>query len=157
GSRIDGSAVDAVEVVDFYRYSDVSKDGIRELLRQRSELWAQPQDTGFCSSNCIVNDVGVYVHTAERGFHNYEAPTRWEVRLGHLDVAEADEELRAPVDVARVRRMLAKIGYPDPDGRVGLGSRLTAYYVTGPAGDAGLREAVARQLPESVVPERFVA
>ena len=99
----------------------------------------------------------MYVHTAERGFHNYEAPTRWEVRLGHLDVAEADEELRAPVDVARVRRMLAKIGYPDPDGRVGLGSRLTAYYVTGPAGDAGLREAVARQLPESVVPERFVA
>ncbi|MGW1513796.1 condensation domain-containing protein [Streptomyces sp. NPDC002394] len=115
GGAVSAEVVDSVEVVDFYRYSDVTKDGIRALLRERSDLWAQPGDTGFCSSNCMINDAGVLVHSRERGFHNYEAPTRWEVRLGHLDRAEADEELRPPAATPRVRKMLLQIGYPLPE------------------------------------------
>ncbi|WP_461027986.1 7-cyano-7-deazaguanine synthase, partial [Streptomyces sparsus] len=151
------AAVDAVDVVDFFRYSEVTKEGIRSYLRQRSSLWAQPTDTGFCSSNCMINDVGVYVHAAERGYHNYEAPTRWEVRLGHLDMAEADEELRVPVDTGRVRRMLARIGYPDPADQRRLGARMTAYYVPAPGTAAqGLPGAVAEVLPESLLPATWV-
>ncbi|MDT0492863.1 condensation domain-containing protein [Streptomyces griseus] len=152
-----GAAVDSVDVVDFFRYSEVTKEGIRAYLRQRSSLWAQPTDTGFCSSNCMINDVGVYVHAAERGYHNYEAPTRWEVRLGHLDRAEADEELRVPVDTERVRRMLARIGYPDPADLGRLGARMTAYYVPAPGTAAqGLPGAVAGVLPESLLPATWV-
>ncbi|MEU8521262.1 condensation domain-containing protein [Streptomyces sp. NBC_01216] len=115
GGDIAPEVVDSVEVVDYYRYSDVTKDGIRALLHERSDLWSQPGDTGFCSSNCMINDAGVLVHTRERGFHNYEAPTRWEVRLGHLERAEADEELRMPAATPRVRKMLLQIGYPLPE------------------------------------------
>ncbi len=155
---VDQAAVDAVEVVDFYRYSDVTKDGIKMLLRERSSLWSQPGDTGFCSSNCMINDVGVYVHNAERGFHNYEAPTRWEVRLGHLRRAEADAELREPVNIERVKRMLAKIGYPDPDGRTLLGDRLTAYVVPRDGGGSErLRAGLTDVLPEFLVPGNWVA
>ncbi|MGW1776995.1 condensation domain-containing protein [Streptomyces sp. NPDC002104] len=114
GGAIGAEAVDSVEVVDYYRYSDVTKDGIRALLKSRSDLWSQPGDTGFCSSNCMINDAGVLVHTRERGFHNYEAPTRWEVRLGHLERTEADEELREPAATPRVKKMLLQIGYPLP-------------------------------------------
>ncbi|MFC4533296.1 condensation domain-containing protein [Sphaerisporangium dianthi] len=158
GSAIATAAVDSVEVVDYFRYSDVTKTGIREFLQRRSSFWSQPQDTGFCSSNCMINDVGVYVHNQERGYHNYEAPTRWEVRVGHLEVAEADEELRAPVNTARVKRMLAKIGYADPADRDRLGSRLVAYYVPrGPIDGEELRAAVARAVPDILVPEQWVA
>lgn len=115
GGALGAEAVDSVEVVDYYRYSDVTKDGIRALLTSRSDLWSQPGDTGFCSSNCMINDAGVLVHTRERGFHNYEAPTRWEVRLGHLERTEADEELREPAATPRVRKMLLQIGYPLPE------------------------------------------
>lgn len=157
GATIEQSAVDSVDVVDFYRYSDVTKNGIRDLLQQRSSLWSQPADTGFCSSNCMINDVGVYVHNAERGFHNYEAPTRWEVRIGHLDRAEADAELREPVNIERVKRMLAKIGYPDPESRTMLGDRLTAYVVSGDGGDAErLRDGLSGVLPEFLVPANWV-
>ncbi|MFF8867315.1 condensation domain-containing protein [Streptomyces sp. NPDC015139] len=114
GGTLGAEVVDSVEVVDYYRYSDVTKDGIRALLHARSDLWAQPGDTGFCSSNCMINDAGVLVHTRERGFHNYEAPTRWEVRLGHLERTEADDELRTPAATPRVRKMLLQIGYPLP-------------------------------------------
>ncbi|AXB47406.1 condensation domain-containing protein [Amycolatopsis albispora] len=157
GDGAEAAAVDAVEVVDFYRYSEVTKDEIRALLKSRSKIWAHPDDTGFCSSNCLINDVGVYVHNAERGFHNYEAPTRWEVRLGHLAVAEADEELQGPVNSTRVKRMLAKIGYPDPAEHPHLGARMTAYYVQGSSTEEAVRAAVASVLPEGLVPERWVA
>ncbi|MGA6166309.1 condensation domain-containing protein [Amycolatopsis magusensis] len=158
GTGAEAAAVDAVEVVDFYRYSEVTKDEIRALLKSRSKIWAHPEDTGFCSSNCLINDVGVYVHAAERGFHNYEAPTRWEVRLGHLAVAEADEELQGPVNSTRVKRMLAKIGYPDPAEHKHLGPRMTAYYVprNGVAEEV-IRASVAAVLPDGLVPERWVA
>jgi hypothetical protein len=155
---IAAAAVDAVEVVDYFRYSEVSKDGIRDYLQRNSRFWAEPKDTGFCSSNCMINDVGVYVHNEERGYHNYEAPTRWEVRVGHLDRAEADAELRPPVATPRVKNMLAHIGYPDPAAGGRLGRRLTAYYVPRGAGadTEELRAAVGRVIPEFLVPEQWV-
>src|SRR5262249_5471159 len=157
GGNIDLAAVDAVEVVDYYRYSEVTKDEIRDFLQRRSKFWSEPKDTGFCSSNCLINDVGVYVHTEERGYHNYEAPTRWEVRVGHLELAEANEELRPPVANARVKTMLAKIGYPDPADRAQLGKRLTAYYVSpGGTDQDALKAHVGRAVPEFLVPEQWV-
>ncbi|MFF5964331.1 condensation domain-containing protein [Streptomyces collinus] len=152
-------AVDEVEVVDYYRYSDVTKDDIRALLAETSQLWSAPKDTGFCSSNCMINDVGVYVHKLERGFHNYESPTRWEVRLGHLARAEADAELRTPVNIHRVKSMLSRIGYTDPGARDALGSRLAAYFVTregATAGESELRTAASARLPEFLLPEHWV-
>lgn len=151
------AAVDEVEVVDYYRYSDVTKDDIRELLAEVSD-WAAPKDTGFCSSNCMINDVGVYVHKLERGFHNYESPTRWEVRLGHLARAEADQELRTPVNTHRVKSMLARIGYGDPGAREALGERLTAYYVPragATAREDELRTFIAQKLPEFLLPAHW--
>ncbi|MCY0950424.1 condensation domain-containing protein [Streptomyces sp. H27-S2] len=162
GDRTDSGsdrAVDEVEVVDYFRYSEVTKDGIRALLAATSEMWSAPKDTGFCSSNCMINDVGVYVHKLERGFHNYESPTRWEVRLGHLARAEADAELRTPVNIHRVKSMLARIGYTDPGTREALGSRLAAYFVVregATADESELRAAAAARLPEFLHPEHWV-
>jgi len=157
GGELDAEAVERVEVIDYYRYSEATKQDIQRFLQHRSPLWSRPRDTGFCSSNCLLNDVGVYVHTVERGFHNYESPTRWEVRLGHLGLAEADTELQPPANLARVKTMLARIGYTDPTEREQLGKRLAAYYVSrDPVTVEELRRAVAERLPAFLVPERWV-
>ncbi|MBW1600738.1 7-cyano-7-deazaguanine synthase [Streptomyces sp. JJ66] len=157
GSDLSDGMLDSVEVVDYYRYSDVTKDDIRAFLAEAETLWAAPKDTGFCSSNCMINDVGVYVHRLERGYHNYESPTRWEVRLGHLSRAEADAELRTPVNTRRVRSMLATIGYTDPGDRSRLGRRMAAYYVPRTVLPPDqLRASVAARLPEILLPEHWV-
>ncbi|MEU2874986.1 7-cyano-7-deazaguanine synthase [Streptomyces sp. NPDC007070] len=157
GSELADGVLDQVEVIDYYRYSDVTKDDIRAFLQREDTFWSAPKDTGFCSSNCMINDVGVYVHKLERGFHNYESPTRWEVRLGHLAREEADQELRTPVNLPRVRSMLAKIGYTDPGDRSRLGRRMAAYYVPRSAVDeAAARAAVAERLPELLLPEYWI-
>ncbi|MFE9675370.1 condensation domain-containing protein [Streptomyces sp. NPDC006259] len=157
GSSLSDGVLDRVEVIDYYRFSDVTKDDIRAYLTSGESLWSAPKDTGFCSSNCMINDVGVYVHKLERGFHNYESPTRWEVRLGHLSQDEADAELRTPVNIGRVRSMLGKIGYSDPGDRSRLGRRMTAYYVRrGGVSPDDVRDAVAARLPEILLPEYWV-
>ena len=44
----------------------------------------RPSDTGR-STNCLINNIGIFVHKAERGFHNYALPYSWDVRLGSQD------------------------------------------------------------------------
>lgn len=151
----DRFGADGVEVVDFYRYTDVAKDQIRARLAEHPS-WQQPADTGFCSSNCLINDAGVYVHQLERGYHNYESPTRWEVRIGHLDRAEADQELAEPPNRARVRTMLAKIGYTEPSEQQVLAGRMIAYVQPVEGGLDAVKTWAATHDGVSVKPERWV-
>jgi amino acid adenylation domain-containing protein len=146
-----------VRIVDFYRYVDVRLDEVLAFLEGRLG-WRRPSDTGR-STNCLINEVGIYVHRRQRGYHNYALPYSWDVRLGHKTRAEALEELDDPIDVTRVRRILADLGYDEraPDDRPG-DRCLVAYYV--PRGDASpdaLRAHLARRLPEAMVPALFVA
>lgn len=111
----DNSIFDRVRLIDFYRYSDAKKQDIYDYLSTSQSGWEEPKDTGFCSSNCLINDVGVAVHGIEKGFSNYEIPTAWEVRLGHLDRDSALAELAGVSDEERVTKILRSIEYaPTP-------------------------------------------
>jgi hypothetical protein len=111
----DNSIFDRVRLIDFYRYSDARKQDIYDYLSTSQAGWEEPKDTGFCSSNCLINDVGVAVHSIEKGFSNYEIPTAWEVRLGHLDRDSALAELAGVSDGERVTKILRSIEYvPTP-------------------------------------------
>ena len=146
--------LDRVTFIDFYRYCDVELDELLDFIATRTP-WIRPSDTGR-STNCLINEAGIYVHKAERGFHNYSLPYSWDVRLGHKErdaaVAELDDEL----DPGTVRQMLDTVGYrerpaPPPE------TRLVAYYV---ADDdipvAELRAEAGRSLPRAVVPSSFI-
>ncbi|AZC24459.1 7-cyano-7-deazaguanine synthase [Pseudomonas sessilinigenes] len=111
----DDSIFQRTQLIDFYRYSDAQKKDIYDYLRNSQAGWQEPTDTGFCSSNCLINDVGVAVHGLEKGFSNYEIPTAWEVRLGHLDRESAIAELAGVSDDERVTKILKSIDYlPTP-------------------------------------------
>ena len=72
----------------------------------------RPSDTGR-STNCRINEVGIYVHQKERGFHNYALPYSWDVRMGLKTRHEAMDELRDDLDVGNIRRILSEIGYDE--------------------------------------------
>lgn len=112
----DPRALQSVQIVDFFRYCAVTKSEIIAFLRDNSAIWKEPKDTGFCSTNCMINDVGIEVHWQRKGFHNYEGPTRWEVRLGHLTIEQADAELRPNGDAVRSEKILSYVGYEAPAG-----------------------------------------
>ena len=146
---------DQVKYVDFYRYCYVGLEDMLEYLNTRVP-WIRPSDTGR-STNCLINDVGIFVHRHEKGFHNYALPYSWDVRLGAKTREEAMDELDDDIDVAEVQRILEEIGYPEDVNGIGSDSRLVAYY-TGPTSltEPEVREHVARILPSQLMPNRFV-
>jgi amino acid adenylation domain-containing protein len=166
--RID--AIDEIEFIDYFRYDPATTREIRAYLRERSAFWREPKDTGLCSTNCRINEVGIYVHRLQRGFHNYTAPLSWDCRLGVLARDDGLRELGEAVDEESVRGILGQIGYEPAVAtpvirdaavlvhRQGDGEpRLTAYYAADrPVSPEALRAWLLRELPEHMVPAQCV-
>ncbi len=151
----DDRIFDEVRFVDFYRYVDVSLDELYAYLGERVP-WVRPTDTGR-STNCLINDVGIYYHTRTRGHHNYALPYSWDVRLGHKTRDAALEELDDDIDVAEVARILHEIGFPEDVTEHEAGHQLVSYYaapVEIPMPE--LRAIAAQRLPSQIVPTRFI-
>ena len=179
---LDGSVFDDVQIVDFYRYCDVGLEEMLAFLNEHAP-WIRPSDTGR-STNCLINEVGIFVHRKERGHHNYAFPYSWDVRMGHKRREAALAELDDEPDLQNVNRILSEIGYTTADGRSAGGEdasgdgdadggatrvvqapatsvdipnekRLIAHYV-GKARASDLRSHLASKLPDYMVPSHFV-
>ena len=137
-----------IKIVDFYRYNDVDLEGMYEYLDKRLP-WVRPADTGR-STNCLINDTGIYVHQRERGFHNYAHPYSWDVRLGHKRRDEAVEELNDEIDERQVQAHLDEIGYELTNKQP---AKLILYYVAStPITENEIRRWLMGRLPEWMVP-----
>ena len=158
----DDTLFDQIQIVDFYRYHDV---GLAELygFLDRHAPWVRPADTGR-STNCLINNTGIFVHKTERGYHNYALPYSWDVRLGHKTRDAALAELDDEIDVTQVRGILAEVGYEietpvgGPAALGGLQKRLVAYYVASgeDVTDSQVRSHLDGRLPDYMVPSYFV-
>lgn len=145
-----------IEFVDFYRYCDVSLTDIYSFL-ENNVPWIRPQDTGR-STNCTINDTGIYYHKARQGFHNYALPYSWDVRLGLKTREQALDELNDEIDTEQVEDNLRKIGFDQPDLIIGQDDEnLVAYYTADVAIPAqSLRRFLLSHLPARIVPNYFV-
>ncbi|MBE9028849.1 amino acid adenylation domain-containing protein [filamentous cyanobacterium LEGE 11480] len=137
-----------VEIIDFYRYCEVELAEMLAFLRDHVP-WIRPSDTGR-STNCLINNVGIHLHTQKRGYHNYALPYSWDVRMGHKTPEAAIDELNDAINVAEVERILEEIGYKDESGE-----QLVAYY-HGTATATELRIFLAKHLPSNLVPTHFI-
>lgn len=108
----DGDFLKQVEVLDIYRYIDVPVSEIYDFLDTRT-AWQRPADTGR-STNCLINDAGIYLHKSREGYHNYALPYSWDVRMGHKTRAQALDELNDEIDTQRVEAILEEIGFDEP-------------------------------------------
>lgn len=102
----DPKAFKATQFIDFFRYSPVKKTDILALIAERTPFWKLPQNVGGCSSNCLINDVGIQVHLEKRGYHNYAIPASWDIRFGHITRADALAEVSELPDEPKVRQIL---------------------------------------------------
>jgi amino acid adenylation domain-containing protein len=147
---------DDIQFVDFYRYWSAPLAEMHGFL-QKHTPWLRPSDTGR-STNCLINDVGIYVHKKQRGFHNYALPYSWDVRLGQKTRDEAMAELDDELDEPHIQQIMAQIGYSElPQRDETSGNRLAAYYVSKkPLTVAELRAHLAKWLPDYMQPTYFI-
>jgi amino acid adenylation domain-containing protein len=156
--------VEQIHFVDYFRYFDAPVSEIRRYLSQKG--WVQPKDTGFCSSNCLINDVGIYTHLKGEGYHFYEPQLSWDCRLGSIPREQGLEEIDFKGDWLHVDRVLKEIGYYSPPikdalviDREGPGGDkiLVAYLVSDhELVIPELREYLAQQMPDYMIPQHFV-
>jgi amino acid adenylation domain-containing protein len=150
----DDAVFERVEFIDFYRHVDVPVEEIYRLLRERAP-WIRPGDTGR-STNCLINDLGIWVHRRREGFHNYALPYSWDVRLGHKTRDEALAELDDEIDPQKVRGILHAIGADETLLQPRAEGVLAAWVAAdGPVDMGALRAHLARLLPRAMVPARL--
>ena len=164
--NLDEVEIDSIHFVDFFRYDSIGVSGVRSYLQAKDDYWSQPQDTGFCSSNCVMNDVGICVHSSQRGFHNYEAPLSWDIRLGVSQRDEVLPEVTNPVSLKQSEKILNRIGFFKTQVQAArvLGAdpqkgtdHLTAYFQASQEIAADdLRQFLSERLPSYLVPSRFI-
>ena len=149
----DDAVFDKVQFVDFYRYSDVSLEHMLKYLDEQVE-WVRPTDTGR-STNCLINQVGIYVHKKEKGYSNYSFPYSWDVRLGHKTRDESLEEINEYIDEVEVKRIMEEIGYVESD-TFENNEKLVAYYTGDPSvAVKKIKEQLSKKLPDYMVPSNF--
>jgi acyl carrier protein len=149
----DGKVFEQVQYVDFYRYCDVELDQMLAYLDQHLP-WVRPSDTGR-STNCVINQVGIYVHRKQKGYSNYAFPYSWDVRIGHKTRNEAVDEVNEEIDEKDVFRIMDEIGYSTFES-LGATRQLVAYY-TGPemVDEQEIRQLLAQHLPAYMIPNRI--
>lgn len=154
-SMFDDDAVfDKVEFVDFYRFSDVSLEEMLVYLKDKAG-WIRPTDTGR-STNCLINQVGIYVHKKELGYSNYSFPYSWDVRLGHKTRDESLEEINEVIDEVEVKRIMQEIGYDKSEEDWANNDKLVAYYTGDPdVSVKDLKAFISEKLPSYMVPSVF--
>ena len=115
--------------------------------------WIRPSDTGR-STNCLINQVGIYVHKKERGYSNYAFPYSWDVRMGHKTREVSLDEINEEIDENEVTRILGEIGYSSKN--VNTDKNLVAYYIAdAEISTADLRNHLKNYLPDYMIPTYF--
>lgn len=150
----DDAVFEKVQFVDFYRYSDISLEELLLYLKDKIG-WVRPTDTGR-STNCVINQVGIYVHKKEEGYSNYAFPYSWDVRLGHKTRNESLEEINEYIDESEVKRIMGEIGYERSETDE-LGDEKLVAYFTGNRETSvkALKEFLFKKLPYYMVPSVF--
>jgi len=141
---------DKVHFLDFYRYCDVELAELYEYLESKLP-WIKPTDTGR-STNCLINQVGIYIHKKEKGYSNYAYPYSWDVRMGHKKREESMEEIDEYIDEVEVHRILEEIGYSTS----GTEMQLLAYYTGDRQDSEKLHEHLKDILPSYMIPNNFI-
>ncbi|MBK5107090.1 MAG: amino acid adenylation domain-containing protein, partial [Anaerolineales bacterium] len=148
----DDHIFDDIQLVDFYRYTDVPLQEMYQYLEDNAP-WVRPSDSGR-STNCLINDVGIYIHKKERGYHNYALPYSWDVRMGHKTREEALDDLDDDINEKRVHEILAEIRYDENEGSR---TQLAAYYVPRQSiSSSEIRDHIASSLPAYMLPSFFI-
>jgi len=151
----DESVFDKIQFVDYYRYTDVSLAEMLDYLDKKLS-WVRPSDTGR-STNCLINQAGIYVHKKELGYSNYAFPYSWDVRIGHKTRAASLEEINEVIDEPEVKKMLQEIGYTAAQSANARHEQLVAYYVGSPAiTEADLKNYLLKSFPDYMVPVQFI-
>lgn len=98
-----------VRLISFYEHNEYNEKKIIKTVE--SEFgWKRPIDTDSCSSNCLLNSLGIEIHRRKYGISPYAIPFARDIREGLLDREEALKTVNAELNKAVVKNVAQKLG-----------------------------------------------
>lgn len=98
---------DSIVVINPMLAIEVSEGEILETLEPLG--WTKPRDTGVTSTNCRLNDLGVFLHTKRHGFHPYAHEIAEQLRQGLISKELANHKLQTLPSEEDVRWLADRI------------------------------------------------
>lgn len=154
--KVTEEMLNSVTFLDFYRYYDTNKQEIYHYLKKECSFWTQPEDTGKCSSNCLINDVGIYLQQRMHGYDNYTSKDCWEARLS-LNQQKKGFQF-GDVDIVKVSEILKKIGYEENYLNIPYENQLLKAYYTSEheIDEEELKKYLKEELLDYMIPAKMV-
>jgi predicted PP-loop superfamily ATPase len=105
---IDRSALSDLHVINPMLTLGVSEGEVLDTIRQFG--WVRPKDTGEQSSNCRLNDLGIFMHHRQHGFNPYTAEIAEQVRYGLMSRSEGIRRAFSIPEAAQVSKQAKQLG-----------------------------------------------
>ena len=102
----------SISVINPMLGQSLSEDEIIAALEPLG--WRRPPDTGVTSTNCRLNDLGVYMHHRRHGFHPYAFEIAEQLRHGLITREAAQAKLAAIPERADIDWLAERLEL-DPD------------------------------------------
>lgn len=106
---IDRSTLGDLNVINPMLTLSVSEEEILDSIKELG--WVRPRDTGEQSSNCQLNDLGIFVHHQKHGFNPYTAEIAEQVRFGLMSRSEGIRRAFSIPDEAQVSKQAKQLGF----------------------------------------------
>ena len=90
---------------------NISEDTIISELTEYG--WSRPVDTGKTSTNCQLNDLGVFIHNKRYGYHPYAMEIADQVRHGLLSRAAGIEKMKTIPKKQDVKWLMDRLSLTD--------------------------------------------
>lgn len=159
-------SVKRIKFLDYFLYDDINKNDLITFLEKNS-IWKQSVDTGSCSSNCLINDAGIYVHTKEKKYHNYAKPLSWSVRMNLISRQDALKAINTEtLNFCDIKKTLDKLEYNSYNTikdcvvvykNVNSNNIIVAFIVLSNDMDTGkLKNYLVRKLPSYMIPHYYI-
>jgi acyl carrier protein len=160
----EGKVHEKVTFVDFYRYFGVKNHEMITYLNNKNSYWKKRKNFAIYSTNCPIKQLGDYGHLKEKGFHYYGSATCWEKRIGHLELANIQEDLSCKPTRKGYENFLKRIGYKQKESsKIRIGEKyLCAYFVPDKSAESknllhlDLRDYMNSEVPLYMIPEYFI-
>lgn len=98
-----------IKLVPFYEYIEYNENRVVKTVKDEFE-WHRPLDTDSCSSNCLLNSLGIELHKKRYGISPYVIPFARDIREGLMDREEALKTLNAELNKEVVKNVAEKLG-----------------------------------------------
>ncbi len=108
-SFLDKLKVLKIKLVPFYEFNEYNEEKVVGTV-QNEFGWEKPAETDSCSSNCLLNSLGIKLHKDKFRINPYAIPFSRDIREGIVDRSEALRAINSEPDARVVKDIALKLG-----------------------------------------------